>query len=59
MKKEELKKIADDIFERYSKVERVYVTGDGQPFLTESDAGNHARRNRSGKELEVSKFLRS
>jgi hypothetical protein len=56
--KNELKSTAADIFKRYPKADRVFVTGDGQAFFNEADAGNHARRNRTGKELTLSKFLR-
>ncbi|MDR1172278.1 MAG: hypothetical protein LBL24_07490 [Bacteroidales bacterium] len=53
-----MKRTAADIFKRYPKEDRVFITGDGQAFFSEADAGNHARRNRTGKELTVSKFLR-
>lgn len=58
MKKEELKKVADDVFKRYPKENKVYVTSDGQAFFDESHAKNHARVNRTGKELELEIFSR-
>lgn len=56
--KEELKSVAADIFSRYPKAEKVFVTGDGQAFFEEIHAKNHANINRSKKELPVTKFLR-
>jgi len=57
--KNELKSVAEDIFKRYPKAEKVYVTGDGQAFFEQSIAKNHAISNRSKKELSVSTFLRA
>lgn len=58
MTDQEIKAIADDIFERYPDQLKVYVTTDGQAFFVESDAKNHANNNRGGDQLEVKAFLR-
>jgi hypothetical protein len=54
---EELKKIADDIFKRFPKEGKVFVTSDGQAFLDGTHAKSHARNNRTGKELKLETFL--
>jgi hypothetical protein len=58
MSKTELQGVADDIFKRYPKEDKVYVSSDGQAFLNESHAKNHAKTNRTGKELKLETFLR-
>ncbi|GAB6123076.1 hypothetical protein [Dysgonomonas termitidis] len=50
----ELKKTADSVFKRYPKVDKVYITTDGQPFFDEVHAKNHAAK----KELDVETFRR-
>jgi hypothetical protein len=54
----ELKIIANDVFRRFPNENKVYVTSDGQAFLNESHAKNHAAKNRTGKELKLEAFLR-
>jgi hypothetical protein len=58
---EQLKDIAADIFQRYPKANKVSVTVDGMAFITdESDLAvkNHSKKNRHGKELEISSYTR-
>ena len=59
MKKEEMKEVAIDVFERIDGVEKVFVTSDGQAFVDEHYAKSHALRNREGKELSMEEFLKS
>lgn len=59
MTKEQMMKVAQDVFVRYKKVDKVYVTADGQAFTECAFAKNHAKKNRTGKELSVETFLRS
>ena len=54
----ELKKTADNIFKCFPNENKVFVTSDGQAFLNESHAKNHAKNNRTGKELKLETFLR-
>jgi len=54
----EFKKIADGVFKRFENENKVFVTSDGQAFLNESHAKNHAVKNRTGKELKLETFLR-
>ena len=54
----ELKTIANDVFKRFPNENKVFVTSDGQAFLNESHAKNHAKNNRTGKELKLEVFLR-
>jgi len=54
----ELENIANDVFKRFPSENKVFVTSDGQPFLNESHAKNHATNNRIGKELKLETFLR-
>ena len=54
----ELKKIANDVLGRFPNENKVFVTSDGQAFLDESHAKNHAKNNRTGKELKLETFLR-
>jgi hypothetical protein len=54
----ELKAIANDVFKRFPKEDKVFVTSDGQVFLDEAHAKNHAKNNRTGKELGLETFLR-
>lgn len=49
MEKQDLKQTANSVFERYPKVNKVFVTTDGQVFFEEAYAETHA----SQKELEV------
>jgi hypothetical protein len=61
LNKEELKAIADDIFDRYPKAQKVAVTSDGMAFIVDdSDLAvkNHAARNVYKKELEITTFRR-
>jgi hypothetical protein len=53
-----LKAVADDVFARFPDKGKVYVTSDGQAFIDESHARNHAVNNRSGRELKMETFLR-
>lgn len=59
MKKEEMKEVAIDVFERIDGVEKVFVTSDGQAFVDEHYAKSHALHNREGKELSMEAFLKS
>jgi hypothetical protein len=54
----ELKKAADGVFKRFPSENKVFVTSDGQAFLDEIHAKNHAANNRTGKELKLETFLR-
>ncbi|MDR1155290.1 MAG: hypothetical protein LBL04_11335 [Bacteroidales bacterium] len=54
----ELKITASDVFERFPNENKVFVTSDGQAFFDETHAKNHARNNRTGKELKIETFLR-
>ena len=54
----DLKTIANDVFKRFPNENKVFVTSDGQAFLNESHAKNHAKTNRTGKELKLETFLR-
>lgn len=59
--KEECKAIAQDIFNRYPKAQKLMVSSDGQAFIVDNGdaaAKNHSRNNRSGKELELHVFIR-
>ena len=56
--KEELQAIAEDIFKRYPDKDKVFVSADGQAFFEEHAAKNHGLKNRSGKEIEITTFLR-
>jgi beta-glucosidase/6-phospho-beta-glucosidase/beta-galactosidase len=55
---EEFKKTANGIFNRFKDKDKVFITSDGQAFFLESDAKNHALKNRTGKELKLEVFLR-
>lgn len=55
MAKLDLQKIADDFFKRYRKIDKVFITTDGQPFTDEMYAKNHAQ----SKDLEVGTFRRN
>ncbi len=60
--KEEIKNVAADIFKRYNKAQKVAVTSDGMAFITDESENavlNHSRRNRSGKELAITRFNRA
>nr|DAM55305.1 MAG TPA: NifU-like protein [Caudoviricetes sp.] len=59
MKKEEMKEVARDVFERIDGVEKVFVTSDGQAFVDEHYAKSHTLHNREGKELSMETFLKS
>ena len=59
MKKEEMKEVAIDVFERIDGVEKVFVTSDGQAFVDEHYAKSHTLHNREGKELSMEAFLKS
>lgn len=50
-----LKETADSVFSRYPKVNKVYVTTDGQAFFDEIFAKNHAVKG----DLEIESFTRS
>jgi len=54
----DLKTIANDVFKRFQNENKVFVTSDGQAFLNEAHAKNHAKKNRTGKELKLETFLR-
>jgi hypothetical protein len=54
----ESKVVAYNIFKRFPKENKVFVTSDGQAFLNEMHAKNHAIQNRTGKELKIETFLR-
>jgi hypothetical protein len=54
----ELKTVANDVFNRFPNENKVFITADGQAFLDESHAKNHAKTNRTGKELRLETFLR-
>ena len=54
----ELKTIANDVFKRFPNENKVFVTSDGQAFLNDVHAKNHAVKNRTGKELKLETFLR-
>jgi dsRNA-specific ribonuclease len=54
----ELKTVANGVFKRFPNENKVFVTSDGQAFLDETHAKNHARSNRTGKELKLETFLR-
>lgn len=52
MAKETIEKVANDFFTRYPKETKVYITSDGQAFVEELFAKNHAKK----KELDVKAF---
>ena len=54
----DLENIAKDVFKRFPSENKVFVTSDGQAFLNEAHAKNHAMNNRTGKELKLETFLR-
>ncbi len=54
----DLKTVANDVFKRFPNENKVFVTSDGQAFLNEAHAKNHAVKNRTGKELKFETFLR-
>lgn len=59
--KNEAKEIANKVFERYPKTEKVIVASDGQAFISDLNdmaAKNHSRNNSYKKELELFTFLR-
>jgi hypothetical protein len=58
MTKEDVKKVARGIFERYPNEKKVFVTSDGQAFFQEMHAKNHANGNRTRKELKIETVLR-
>ena len=53
-----LKETAESVFKRYPRVDKVFVTSDGQAFFDESNARNHAIPNKRHKELKVETFHR-
>jgi len=54
----DLRTVANDIFNRFPKENKVFITSDGQAFFSEAYARNHAKTNRTGKELKLETFLR-
>lgn len=54
MEKKDLQKVADSVFERYKRVNKVFITSDGQAFFDEAYAKNHA----DAKDLDVETFRR-
>lgn len=56
MTKENAKKVADDIFARYKNETEVFVTSDGQAFVNEIHAKNHANSKGKGAKLEIFTF---
>lgn len=50
----DLKKIAAEFFDRYTKENKAFITSDGQVFVDEQFAKNHAKQ----KELDVDVFRR-
>lgn len=59
MDKSKLKEIADSVFKRYPKIDKVFATSDGQAFFDNAHAKNHAVPNKKHKELKVEEFLRN
>jgi hypothetical protein len=55
MAKIDLQKRADDFFKRYARVDKVFITTDGQPFTEEHNAKNHAK----AKDLDYKTFRRN
>ena len=58
MDKTAMKKVADDVFERYPEADKVHVTSDGQSFFDEVFAKNHAAPQKGRKELALETFCR-
>lgn len=56
---DKLKITAGDVFRRFPKENKVFVTSDGQAFFDETHAKNHATNNRRGNVLKIETFLRS
>lgn len=54
MEKKDLQKVADSVFERYKRIDKVFITSDGQAFFEEAYAKNHA----AAKDLDVETFRR-
>ena len=59
MDKSKLKELTDSVFKRYPRVDKVYVTSDGQVFFQEVHAKNHAAPRKNRKELEIEPVLRN
>lgn len=56
--KEQIREIAADVFGRYPKAMNVAITEDGQAFITDAAARNHAREKRYKQPLRISNFRR-
>lgn len=54
MEKKDLQKVADSVFERYKRIDKVFITSDGQAFFEEAYAKNHA----ATKDLDIETFKR-
>lgn len=52
------KEAADESFKAGSNIKEVFVTTDGQAFVSENSAKLHANHNASGKKLTYDKFVR-
>lgn len=52
--KKDLQTVADDFFTRYPKENKVFITDDGQAFIEDQFAKNHAK----DKDLDVKPFRR-
>lgn len=58
---DELKNVAEDIFERYPRAQKVSVTDDGMAFITDDGdlaVINHSVNNKHGKKLGITSFER-
>lgn len=55
-----MKEIAEDIFKRHPKTDKVFITSDGQAFFDEAHAKNHAVPNKKRTaELDIESFRRN
>ena len=53
-----LKEIANQVFEKNKEAEKVFVTSDGVPFLSQNAATLHATTNPIGKKLKIKVFTK-
>lgn len=56
MKKQELEKIAKEVFKSHKDAEKCFVTTDGQAFLSKNAADLHKNTNKKSKGLKVVEF---
>lgn len=53
MKKEEIQKVAQEVFKKVPEAKIAYITSDGQGFVKKNSAQLHKNSNPKGKKLEL------